>query len=72
MSRKHPENSKISPWDYIQGGKCTHPFTVDRHLCIGVDAEVRNLWDITNTLHISRITSGTEDTGNTSVGFDIV
>ena len=50
----------------------THPFAVDRHLHIGVDAEVRDLWDVADTLHVRRVAARTEDDSDTRLGVNVV
>jgi hypothetical protein len=44
---------------------------VDGHLCLVVDAQVFNLVDLPDALHVSSITASTEDHCNTRVWVDV-
>jgi hypothetical protein len=53
-------------------GRTTYPFAVDGHLCLVVDAQVFDLVDLPDALHVSSITTSTEDHCNTRVRVPVV
>jgi hypothetical protein len=52
-------------------GRTTYPLAVDGHLCLVVDAQVFDLVDLPDALHVSSITASTEDHCNTRVRVDV-
>ena len=51
-------------------GRMTYPF-IDGHLCLVVDAQVFDLVNPPDALHVSSITTSTEDQCNTRVWVDV-
>ena len=49
-----------------------HPFAVDRHLHVGVDAEVGDLGDVFDAFHVRGIAASAENAGNAGLGVHVV
>ena len=52
--------------------KCAHPFTVDRHVHVGVDAQVRDLGDVPYALHVRGVATSAENASNAGLGVHVV
>lgn len=48
-----------------------YPFAIDGHLRLIVDAQVLDLMDIADALHVGRITASTEDDCDTCAWIDV-
>ncbi len=49
-----------------------YPFAIDSHLNVRVDAQMRNLGDIRNALHVSGVATRSEDASNLGVRINIM
>lgn len=55
----------------VHMNRTTYPFAVDGHLGLVVDAQVFDLMDLSDALHVGSITASTEDHCNTRVRIDV-
>ena len=50
----------------------THPFTIDSHFRLRINAQTFNFLDVLDMFHIRRITSSPKNDGNLRSGIDIM
>jgi hypothetical protein len=51
--------------------RSTHPLAVDGHLRVGINAQIGDLGDIADALHVGGVAAGTENDCNTRPGVDV-
>lgn len=71
-SRKHPSNKGLFLWDPGNEKKNVYPFTINSHVNVGRNAQVCDLGDVFNMLHVRGITTSPEDDGYLSFRADVV